>query len=101
MGEDLTQSGKAGAVNAEQLEHTPDDPGRRHALRKLGGYALSMAPAMMLLTPGVAGAQGRGSVNGNGRGNGGGSGQSVGSNGPGCANPAWELGLQRAGHSGC
>jgi hypothetical protein len=63
----------------------PDDPNRRLALRKLGGYAMSVAPAMILLT------QGRG------RGNGGGNGDPQAP----CDNPAWDLGLKRAGHSGC
>ena len=80
----------------------PTDPARRQAMRRLGGYAMSVAPAMVVLTQGVAYAQGRG--NGNGGGNGGGGNGRNGGNGdpqaP-CDNPAWDLGLKRAGHSGC
>lgn len=75
------------------------DPARRKALARLGGYAMSVAPAMLVLTSGHAGAQGRG--NGNGNGNGGGNGGGNGNPQAPCDNPAWDLGLKRAGHSGC
>jgi hypothetical protein len=69
------------------------DPTRRKALARLGGYAMCVAPAMLVLTSGHAGAQGRG----NGGGDGGGNGNPQAP----CDNPAWDLGLKRAGHSGC
>lgn len=60
---------------------------RRHVLRRLGGYAASVAPAMLVLTTGAHAARGD---NGN----------DGGPQAP-CDNPAWDLGLKRAGHSGC
>lgn len=53
------------------------DAARRAALLKMGGLAASVAPAMVVLTSGKASAR------------------------PACDNPAWQLGLKRAGHSGC
>lgn len=64
-------------ANATNAADAPSDPARRLAMRKLGGYAMSVSPAMLVLA--------------NGRGN----------PQPSCDNPAWDLGLKRAGHSGC
>lgn len=57
------------------------DAARRAAMLKMGGYAASVAPAMLVLMNGAANAKG-------------------GPKAP-CNSPAWELGLSRAGHSGC
>ncbi|MBU2582614.1 MAG: hypothetical protein KJ622_12930 [Alphaproteobacteria bacterium] len=63
-----------GPETSVKSEH---DASRREALLKMGGLAASVAPAMLVLTSGKASAV------------------------PACDNPAWNLGLQRAGHSGC
>lgn len=60
---------------------TKHDADRRAALLKMGGLAASVAPAMLVLTSGKANSRG-------------------GPKAP-CDSPAWELGLSRAGHSGC
>ncbi|KUO61362.1 MAG: hypothetical protein APF80_05955 [Alphaproteobacteria bacterium BRH_c36] len=53
------------------------DAARRAAMLKMSVYAASLAPAMLVLTSGKSQAT------------------------PDCGNPAWQLGLKRAGHSGC
>ena len=53
------------------------DPERRAALLKMSAYAAAVAPAMLVLTRGTANAL------------------------PDCDNPAWNVGLNRTGHSGC
>lgn len=77
------EQSKAASTSGNTSASAPMAPSRRRALRQLG-YAASVAPAMVLLTPGVALAR-----NGNGD-----------PQAP-CDNPAWDLGLKRAGHSGC
>lgn len=74
-----------GAIEDTPAAPSPDGPAapdRRRALRRLGGYAMSVAPAMVLLTQGAEAKKG-------------------GDPNPPCDNPAWDLGLKRAGHSGC
>lgn len=63
---------------ATEVKEEPD-AARRAAMLKMGAYAASVAPAMLVLTSGKSRAQ---------------------PNAP-CGNPAWELGLKRSGHSGC
>jgi hypothetical protein len=69
--------------HAEQVAEAPAkaeetvDAGRRAAMLKMGVYAASVAPAMLVLTSKPSQAR------------------------PDCDNPAWNLGLSRAGHSGC
>ncbi len=65
----------APAARADEVSAGVDQD-RREALRRLG-YAAALAPAMVVLLKGQAQAM------------------------PSCDNPAWQLGLQRAGHSGC
>ena len=82
-------SDKTGAaLNADSVEA---DAGRRAALLRMGIYAASVAPAMLVLTSGRVNAQG----NGNGNGNGGGSSNAN------CDNPGQHLGVKKQGHSGC
>lgn len=73
--------------SAADPAHPELDASRRAALLRMSGYAASVAPAMLVLMNGKTHAK-----PGNGNGNG---------NGPACDNPAWDLGLKRAGHSGC
>lgn len=55
------------------------DAARRAAMLKMGVYAASVAPAMLVLT----------------------SGKSVADPNAPCDVPAWNMGLKRSGHSGC
>ncbi len=76
---------------ATDAQNAEADAGRRAALLRMGAYAASVAPAMLVLTSGKTKAQGQG----NGGGGGGGNPQVD------CENDAWQGGLSRAGHSGC
>lgn len=60
---------------AANVEAAPDNA-RRQLIKKLG-LAAAVAPAMVVLLEGESKAT------------------------PACDNPAWDLGLKRAGHSGC
>ncbi len=61
----------------DDAQATDLDRERRAALLKMSGYAAAVAPAMLVLMSGKSKAL------------------------PDCDNPAWQLGLNRAGHSGC
>lgn len=71
------ESNEPSASNPPSEAEPTDAASRRAALLRMSGYAASMAPAMLVLMTAKGAAK------------------------PECDNPAWQLGLSRAGHSGC
>ena len=69
------------AIASETAGPGVADPGRRDAMKRLGLYAASVAPAMLVVVNGRAEAQTR--------------------TGWECSSPGNKYGLRRRGHSGC